>query len=114
MSFSHRDRRAHRTLWRILGGVGAGTLVLCGLAMFGPDVAFGLGALVGLAVLGWVGMAEGEEAVREYDHDLRSVTAGSDGDGFVRAEVRSDVGLERPIGFPAVRSPHTRPPTRSG
>jgi len=114
MSFSHRDRRTHRTLWRVLGGVGAGTLALSALAMFGPDVALEVGALAGLAVLGWVAMAAGEAAVHEYGRDLRSVTQGEDVSGFVRAEVRSDVGLERPVGLPTARSPHARPAPRAG
>jgi len=113
VSFSHRDRRTHRVLWRVLGGVGAGTLVLGGLAMFGPDVALGLGALAGLAVLGWVGMVAGEEAVHEYGRDLRSVARGEDSNGFVRAEVHSDVGLDRSVGLPSARSPHVRPSARS-
>jgi len=113
MSFSHRDRRAQRALWRLLGGIGVGTLVLSVLAMFGPEVALGLGALAGLAALGWVAMLAGEEAVHDYSHDLRTAAAGADSDGFVRAEVRSDVGLERPVGLPSTRSPNVRPPVRA-
>ncbi len=90
-----------------------GSLALSALAMFGPNAALGLGALAGLGVLGWIAMVAGEEAVHEYGHDLRRVAAGEEGDGFLRAEVRSDVGLERPVGLPSARSPHVRPPARS-
>ena len=113
MAFSHRDRRAHRTLWRVLAGVGLGTVALSAVTMFGPDVALDLGAIAGLAVLGWVGLMAGEEAVHEYGHDLQAVAGGDASTGFTRAEVRSEVGLDRSVGFPTARSPHARSPARS-
>ena len=111
MSFSHRDRRAHRTVWRVLAGVCGGGLALGALAFYGPDAALGLAALCGLAALGWAAMLAGERAVSEYGHDLRTVLESDAERGFVHAEVRSDVGLEREVGRPSGRSPHVRPPS---
>ena len=108
MSFSHRDRRMHRWLWRSLGLAAGGSVLLGAFALAGPTVELELAGLLGLAALGGATMALGDRAVTEYERDLRAVQAGEDSSGLLRAEVRSDVGLERAVGLPSARSPNSR------
>ena len=113
MSFSHRDRRIHRFLWRTLGLAAGGFVLLAALVFYGPTIALEVAGLVGLATLGAATMAIAERAVTEYERDLRVVRAGERSTGLLRAEVRSDVGLERSVGLPSGRSPHARPAPRA-
>ncbi len=108
MSFSHRDRRVHRFLWRLLALAAGGFTLLAALVMYGPPVALELAGLLGLVTLGAATMVVGERAVAEYERDLRTVRSGGPSSGLLRAEVQSDVGLDRTVGLPSRSSPHTR------
>ncbi len=111
MSYSHRDRRAQRYVWRLLAGVGAATVGLSAAAMLGgAQFATGLGAVVALGVVGAVSVATGVRAIDEYAQDLQIGRHPGGAGGLVRAEVRSAVGFERPVGLPSRRSPNVRPP----
>ncbi len=114
MSFSHRDRRIHRFLWRTLGTAAGVAVVLGGLVLYDPSVALSIAGLLGLAALGAATMSVGERAVAEYERDLRAVRGGGPSTGLLRAEVGSDVGLERSVGLPSRRSPHARRTSRTG
>jgi hypothetical protein len=116
MSYSHRDRRVHRFLWRVLAVTAAGSVLLGGLVFYGPTIALAVAGLVGLAALGAITISVGERGVAEYERDLRDVRGGDVASGLLRAEVRSDVGLERSVGLPSARSPHSRrgPPAGDG
>lgn len=114
MSFSHRDRRVHRFLWRVLGVAVGGFILLGGLVLYGPTVALELAGLIGLAALGAATMVVGERAVAEYEVDLRAVHSGGPSSGLLRAEVRSEVGLERSVGLRSRASPHARRPPSPG
>jgi hypothetical protein len=108
MAYSHRDRRAHREVFRdfeIVVGAGLALGVLCLLT---PWTAVGVGALLGLAVLGVVYVLRADRLLTVYSRDLERVRSGTEGSGFVRAEVASEVGLERTIGRPSSASPHRR------
>jgi hypothetical protein len=114
MSYSHRDRRAHRLIWRVLGVTAVGSVGLGALALYGPTTALEVAGLAGLVALGGATLSLGERAVSDYERDLRSVQVDGGASGLLQAEVRSDVGLERPVGLPTQRSPHARPPARPG
>jgi hypothetical protein len=108
MSFSHRDRRVHRTLERALALTAAAVLTLGAAASLVGSAWLGIVCVAGLAVVGGVYLAAGDRWVAEYEHDLRTVRAGHGSSGLLRAEVESEVGLDRPVGGPRRRSPHTR------
>jgi hypothetical protein len=69
----------------------------------------GLLTVVALGALGGLYLMAGDRWVGEYAHDVRTVRAGAPVSGFVRTEVESDVGLQRPVGGPRGRSPNSRP-----
>lgn len=108
MGYSHRDRRAYRSAFRDLEWVIAATLGLGILVMVLPWVLVALVALLTLGVVGGVSMLHAESLIGSYARDLAHVRAGSARDGFLRAEVTSDVGLERAIVRPSAKSPHRR------
>ena len=112
MSFSHRDRRAHRSVWRLLVGVTAATVALGAIAQYERAVpAIGAAAVAGLAITGGAALLAGERLIADYGNDLRNGRRPDGPDGFVRVEVRSEVGLERPVGLPTHRSPNVRSPS---
>jgi hypothetical protein len=108
MSFSHRDRRTHRTVERgfawIAGAVVA--LTLLAVALPGSWGILGVGALAvsGGAYLLWSG-----PVLSDYVSDLKAASNDRSDRGFLRAEVAGVVGLERAVGRPTERSPNTRP-----
>jgi hypothetical protein len=108
MEYSHRDRRAHRTVGRgfFLTVAAVAALTLAALVLPGPIL--GVIAVGSLAATGAVALAWGDRVVTDYATDLREVRDGTIADGFVRTEVESHVGLERTIGRPSERSPHAR------
>ncbi|MGD0249805.1 MAG: hypothetical protein ABSB97_02795 [Thermoplasmata archaeon] len=108
MEYSHRDRRAHRDVAR---GFAITATTVTGstlFALFAPWALSGVLAVIALAMAGVGFVAWGERLLAEYVRDLR---IGTTSDGFVRVEVRSLVELERSVGRPTERSPHSR--TRS-
>ena len=108
MGYSHRDRRAYRAAFRDLELVVGATLALSVLTMVLPWDLLALVALLGLAALGGLSMLHAERLLGTYAQDLAHVRAGAEANGFLRAEVTSDVGLERPIVRPSATSPHRR------
>jgi len=113
-SYSHRDRRAHRELDRMLGGVGAGVAALTALALYLPPPLLGGLAVGGLVALGGAYLLWAERFLTEYERDLKSGMEPEGRPAFLRAEVTSSVGLEAPPRTPP--SPHSRPrrPPSSG
>ncbi len=81
---------------------------LISLALLAPGTAAPAAAIAGLAGTGAVYLGWGDRLLREYDQDLRTVRTGAAASGFVRVEVGSEVGLEREVGRPTGRSPHSR------
>jgi hypothetical protein len=110
--FSHRDRRVHRTIARSLAFVSLTVVALAVFAMVVPWPVAGIAGVVALALSGAVYIAWSERVVAEYARDLRSVADGFPMDGFRRVEAGSSVGLERVIGRPSERSPHSGPRSR--
>ena len=110
-AYSHRDRRAHRTVWRALGLVTGASGGLVALALVAPGALAPAGAIAGLVGVGAVYLGWGDRILMEYTRDLRSVRDETREFGFLRAEVRSEVGLTREVGKPTGRSPHSRPRT---
>jgi hypothetical protein len=108
MSFSHRDRRTHRTVKRglawIAGTVGALTLLAVVLPGSWGILCVGALAVSGAAYLLWSG-----PVLSEYVSDLKAASNENSDRGFLRAEVAGIVGLERTVGRPTERSPNTRP-----
>jgi hypothetical protein len=78
------------------------------LAFLDPSHFLGLGALIGLGVLGGGYLVGADRVLSEYRRDLQSVHDDGETTGLLRAEVGSQVGLERPVGLPSQRSPHVR------
>lgn len=110
MSYSHRDRRMHRQVWRWTALLFMATTLGIAVTAALPPGGWGLGALAGLAVLGAAYLARSERVVRQYVRDLESVRRGAATPGWVTAEVASEVGLEgRPTG-PTRASPNVRRP----
>lgn len=106
--FSHRDRRAHRTVTRALLAVGGAVAGLTIAALTLPIETVALAAVGALLVLGFAYIGWSDRFLAEYIHDLRSVREGSLVRGFARAEVGTSVGLERELVRPTSPSPHTR------
>jgi hypothetical protein len=95
-------------VWRALGALTGAGGALITLALLAPGVVAPAAAIAGLAATGAIYLGWGDRLLREYDQDLRSVRAGAAASGFVRVEVGSEVGLEREVGSPTGRSPHSR------
>ena len=117
MAFSHRDRRAHRSVGRALAAVLGLVVGLVLVALEMPYDAVGLAAVGGLSAVGLGYLIWSERLLSRYSADLRGVLEGISDSGFVRAEVGTAVGLERAVGSPAGRSPHRRrgpPPPMAG
>ena len=106
--YSHRDRRAHRAIKRGLATMVAAVLVGIGLAVGTPVAVIGAVAIGGLVAAGLGSVIWGERLFTAYGRDLRSYRSGVAMDGFVRAEIASQVGLERGEAGPTSRSPHVR------
>lgn len=113
-AYSHRDRRAQRTVARGLATFSAVVLVLAALAMLAPGAWWGPLGVVALAASGAVYLFWSQRLVSEYARDIRVVHDGSIENGFLRAEAGSIVGLDRPVGRPSERSPHVRLRPRAG
>lgn len=108
MDYSHRDRRAQRNVRRAAVVFGLTILTLLALADLAPFLwARGL-AVLGLAAAGGLFVLYGDRLTREYAHDLASARSGEPISGALRVEVESEVGLDRPVVRPSVRSPHVR------
>jgi len=107
-AYSHRDRRAHRTIGKALAVLTGAVGSLVTLAVLAPGSEAPTGAILGLCVVGAVYLGWGDRLLRDYARDLRAVRDGSQRSGFVRAEVVSQVGLARDVGRPTGRSPHSR------
>ena len=119
MSFSHRDRRIHRFLWRTLGTAAGVAVVLGGLVLYDPSVALSIAGLLGLAALGAATMSVGERAVAEYERDLRAVRGGGPSNrtspGRGRQRRRSRAVGRAPFAAVAARAtdlPNRRRPSR--
>jgi hypothetical protein len=106
--FSHRDRRVDRTVHRALGAMILAVGMLGTLAFLSPSPLSGLFALLGLGAVGGVYLVGAGRVLAEYRGDLRRVHGGGTVDGLLRAEVESEVGLDRPVGLPSQRSPLVR------
>jgi len=101
--YSHRDRRAYRTVWRALGALAGTGGALIILALLAPGSVAPAAAIAGLLGAGAAYLGWGDRLLGEYDQDLRSVRTGAAASGFVRVEVGSGVGLEREVGSPTGR-----------
>ena len=108
MGFSHHDRRVHRLVTRRLGLLAGLVVTLVLIALVAPFALAGTLAVVALAALGLTYVAWSDRLLARYAAQLRSVREGTVTDGFLRAEALSSVGLERTLGRPSERSPHTR------
>jgi len=108
MAYSHRDRRAHRDVRRDFEIVLGAVLALGVLVLVAPWSIVSIAALVALAGLGAIAMWRADRLFGTYARDLAAVRAGSEPSGFLRAEVASEVGLERRIVHPSAGSPHRR------
>lgn len=107
-TYSHRDRRAHRTIWRGLGVVGAAVIALSAWVLAAPRAGWGMLGVGGLIVTGGAYVVWSQRLLSEYARDLRAMRDGVVSDGFLRAELGSSVGLDRTIGRPTERSPNAR------
>jgi len=108
MEFTHRDRRAQRAVSRVFYGVVGATVALVGL---GLEIHLGYAGLVSVIALGLLGagyVAWSDRFLEEYARDLRTGAEGAATEGLLRVELRSPVGLDRDIGRPTERSPHSR------
>ena len=107
MPFSHRDRRAHRTVNRgfawIAGTVTALTLLAIALPGSWGILCVGALAVSGAGYLLWSG-----PVISEYVSDLKASATTSPDRSFRRAESEGLLGLERTVGRPTERSPNTR------
>jgi len=108
MSYSHRDRRAHRDVRRDFEIVLGATVALGVVILFVTWPFVWIAALLALAALGAVSMARADRLIRIYARDLEGVRTGKGGSGVLRAEVSSDVGLDRSVVRPSAVSPHRR------
>jgi hypothetical protein len=108
MDYSHRDRRAHRTVARAFAVLFAFVVALTIVALLVPGTVPGLASFASLVLAGFGAVLWGDRVAAEYGEDLRTVGNGTAVDRFVRLEVASRVGLERVIGRPSERSPHSR------
>ena len=108
LSYSHRDRRAHRDVRRALWTMVAAALALTGFGLGVPLPFAGPAAVVALGILGAVYLGWSDGMLSSYSNDLRLAREGRETDGFVRAEVASPVGLDRDVGGPTAFSPHSR------
>ncbi|HXY46826.1 MAG TPA: hypothetical protein VEK13_02870 [Thermoplasmata archaeon] len=106
--YSHRDRRAHRTIWRGLGAVGAAVVALSVFVLAAPRAGWGILGVGGLIITGATYVVWSEGVLSGYAKDLRALRDGTASDGFLRAEAGSSVGLDRTVGRPTERSPHVR------
>lgn len=114
LAYSHRDRRAYRTVWRGWGAVSAAVLALSILVMLTDQPVVGILGVAGLLVTGVAAVAWGHRVLEEYSYDLRSLESGSVLAGFLRAEGGSSFTLDRAVGRPTERSPNLRPRQRGG
>jgi len=108
MEFSHRDRRAHRTVERGLAWI-AGTVALLTLLAVALPGSWGILCVGALAVGGGAYVLWSGPVLAEYVSDLQTASRESSNRGFVQAEVADLVGLERAVGRPTERSPNSRP-----
>ena len=108
MAFSHRDRRAHRAVWRGLAALAVGELALGTLALFAPRAWVGLIAVAALGAIGLAALDWGLGLVDRYATDLRRAREGGPLGGFERVEALSRFDLDRPVGRPTALSPHAR------
>jgi len=108
MDYTHRDRRAQRTVTRAFVSVVGGTAGLIGLALVVPVDVAGLAGVLALAGLGAAYVGWSERLVAKYAEDLRAGAEGSAGAGLLRVEMHTRVGLEREVVRPTARSPHAR------
>jgi len=107
LEFTHRDRRAWRDVGRALGAM-AGSLVLgSALALYLPVPYAGVAGVVALGGIGAGYLVWAERFLARYTDDLRRGRTG-EAVGFPRAELGTAVGLERVVGRPTARSPHSR------
>ncbi|MCI4365898.1 MAG: hypothetical protein L3K10_07585 [Thermoplasmata archaeon] len=113
-AISHRDHRAMRTVRRAFLLIVGTVALVGGLAVLSPFPLAGFVALVALALVGGLYLRNSDRLLRTYAHDLRSVRGDEPPRGWVRVEVESEVALERAVGLPSQRSPHTRFPGGRG
>ncbi len=108
MAFSHRDRRAHRNVTRGFVALAATVAVLTVVVLALPVRPAELVAVGALVLAGAAYLIASSRFLDRYSDDLRRVRDGAAADGFLRAEAGSSVGLDRSVGRPSTRSPHSR------
>ncbi|MCI4353776.1 MAG: hypothetical protein L3K06_00230 [Thermoplasmata archaeon] len=109
-SYSHRDHRVFRAVYRLLAGVGLVTLALIGVSLVAPWPAVGALAVLGLALVGSLAILRSSAIVDGYVDDLHRVGRGDAVAPMLRLEVASRIELERPVFVGARPSPNARRP----
>lgn len=108
LDYTHRDRRAQRSVSRAFLAMGG---IIVGLIVFALGMPFDLAGLLGVVALGGLGIAYlgwSDRLLRAYTDDLRTGLEGGGASGLLGVELRTPVGLDRAIGRPTARSPHVR------
>lgn len=106
--YSHRDHRAFRAAYRLIGLVVTAVLGLEAVVLVAPGA---IGPAIGLLLLAAVGLGSvtiSERLVSTYERDLNEVRAGV----LARGDLRAEVALVRAVGAEdrPTRSPHSRQP----
>jgi hypothetical protein len=110
-SYSHRDHRIYREVYRLLAIVGAATSLLVLVGLYAPWANVGILAILGLAVLGGAALLRSGSLVEGYVGDLHTVGRSDSTASILRVEVESRIEVDRRVFVGARPSPqHRRSP----
>ena len=109
-TYSHRDHRVYREVYRLLGTIAGATSALVVLGVLAPWPYLGGLAVLGLALVGGAAVLESGAIIAAYTGDLRQVARGDTVPPVLRVEVESRIELERPLFVGARPSPNLRRP----
>lgn len=90
--YSHRDHRAYRDAYRLVGTVVVTTVALLGLAVLVGSELLGVASLLALVGLGLASLLASERLVDRYLRDLREAASDAVGSGRLRAEAWGRIG----------------------